>query len=97
MSTPPRSVTPDEKVRDAMVLCQRHGQSGIFVVDDRRIVGAVSREDLDKAVGHGLAHAPVRGIMSGRVVAAEEDATLSELQQLVTTADDGRVAVVSGS
>ena len=96
MSTPPRSVTPDEKVRDAMVLCQRHGQSGIFVVDDRRIVGAVSREDLDKAVGHGLAHAPVRGIMSGRVVAAEEDATLSELQQLVTTADDGRVAVVSG-
>ena len=61
MSTPPRSVSPEERVRDAMVLCQRHGQSGVFVVDDRRIVGAVSREDLDKAVGHGLAHAPVQG------------------------------------
>ena len=94
MSTPPRSVSPTEKVGDAMVLCQRHGQSGVFVVDDRRIVGAVSREDLDKAVAHGLAHAPVRGIMSGHVVAADEDATLSELQQLVTSAEDGRVAVL---
>ncbi len=36
MSTPPRSVSPEEKVRDAMVLCQRHGQSGVFVVDGRR-------------------------------------------------------------
>ncbi len=94
MSTPPRAVSPEETVRDAMVLCQRHGQSGVFVVDERRVVGAVSREDLDKAVSHGLAHAPVRGIMSGRVVTAGEDATLSELQQLVTSADDGRVAVL---
>jgi len=94
MSTPPRSVEPDEQVRDAMALCQRHGQSGVFVVEGGRIVGAVSREDLDKAVGHGLAHAPVRGIMSGRVVTAEEDAALSELQALVTDAEDGRVAVL---
>jgi len=94
MSTPPRSVEPDEKVRDAMVLCQRHGQSGVFVVEGGRVVGAVSRENLDKAVGHGLAHAPVRGIMSGRVVTAEEDAALPELQALVTDAEDGRVAVL---
>jgi tRNA nucleotidyltransferase (CCA-adding enzyme) len=94
MSTPARSVTPDESVRNAMVLCQRHGQSGVFVVDRGRIVGAVSREDLDKAIGHGLAHAPVRGIMSGRVTACPEDATLAEVQALVTSADDGRVAVV---
>ena len=37
-------------------------------IEDGRLVGAVSREDLDKAIGHELAHAPVRGIMSGRVV-----------------------------
>ena len=58
---------PDDSVRDAMTLCQRHGQSGVFVAEDGRVVGSVSREDLDKALGHGLAHAPVRGIMSGRV------------------------------
>jgi len=94
MSTPPRAVVPDDTVRDAMMLCQRHGQSGVFVVEDERVVGGVSREDLDKAVGHDLAHAPVRGIMSSRVATASEDAPLAELQGLVTSAEDGRVAVL---
>ena len=94
MSTPPRAIGPDESVRTAMVLCQRHGQSGVFVAENDQVVGAVSREDLDKAIGHGLAHAPVRGIMSGRVVSASEESTLSELQSLVTNARDGRVAVL---
>jgi tRNA nucleotidyltransferase (CCA-adding enzyme) len=94
MSTPPRAVGPDESVRQAMVLCQRHGQSGVFVVDGGSVVGAVSREDLDKAIGHALAHAPVRGIMSGRVLTASENATLAELQSLVTTAEDGRVGIL---
>jgi tRNA nucleotidyltransferase (CCA-adding enzyme) len=96
MSTPARTVSPSATVRDAMTLCQRHGQSGVFVVDGERLVGGVSREDLDKAVGHGLAHAPVRGIMSSRVVEAGEDATVQELRALVTAADDGRVAVLRG-
>ncbi len=86
MSSPARSVGPDTTVREAMALCQRHGQSGVFVVDEGRVSGAVAREDLDKAIGHGLAHAPVRGIMSGRVVTVSEDATLAELQMLVTSA-----------
>jgi tRNA nucleotidyltransferase (CCA-adding enzyme) len=96
MSRPPRSVGPDDTVRDAMILCQRHGQSGVFVAVNGRILGSVSREDLDKAVGHGLSHAPVRGVMSGEVVAASEESTLPELQSLVTKAEDGRVAVLRG-
>ena len=94
MSTPARSVDPATRVRDAMTLCQRHGQSGVFVVDGGRLVGSVSREDLDKAISHDLAHAPVRGIMSRDVVTADETATLGELRALVTHAEDGRVAVL---
>ena len=94
MSTPARAVPPGSTVRDAMTLCQRHGQSGVFIVDDGRLTGGVSREDLDKAIGHGLSHAPVRGIMSSHVVRAHEDSTLPELRALVTAAEDGRVAVL---
>jgi tRNA nucleotidyltransferase (CCA-adding enzyme) len=94
MSTPVRSVQPDDSVRDAMVLCQRHGQSGVFIATNGVGIGTVSREDLDKALAHGLAHAPVRGIMSGRIVSCAEDATLAEVQSLVMSASDGRVAVV---
>jgi len=96
MSTPPRSVAPGDSVRNAMALCQRHGQSGVFVAEGGRVVGSVGREDLDKAIGHGLSHAPVRGIMTGKAVTAAEDATLPELQALVTSASDGRVAVLRG-
>jgi len=96
MSKPPRSLPPEDSVRDAMMLCQRHGQSGVFVVESGRLVGSVSREDLDKAVGHGLSHAPLRGIMSSAVPTAAPDATVAELQALVTSAGDGRVAVLDG-
>jgi tRNA nucleotidyltransferase (CCA-adding enzyme) len=94
MSKPARSVTPDETVARAMVACQRHNQSGILVTDAGRLVGAVSREDLDKAVGHRLSHAPVKAIMSGNVPTAAEDAPLAELQRLVAGSRDGRVAIV---
>ena len=96
MARPARSVAPDETVAAAMVACQRYGQSGILVTEDGRLVGSVRREDLDKAIGHGLSHAPVKGIMSGRVPTVDEDASLAELQRLLTASAEGRVAVLHG-
>jgi len=92
MSSPARSVPPDETVASAMVACQRHGQSGILVTEDGRLVGSVLREDLDKAIGHGLSHAPVKGIMSARVAVCDENTPLHELQKLIV--ESGRVAVL---
>jgi tRNA nucleotidyltransferase (CCA-adding enzyme) len=96
MSRPARSVGPDETVSRAMVTCQRFAQSGILVLDDGRLVGAVSREDLDKAIAHGLSHAPVKGIMSSRVATVEAAAPLAEVQEALATSQDGRVAVLAG-
>jgi tRNA nucleotidyltransferase (CCA-adding enzyme) len=93
MSTPARTVGPDDTVAHAMVECQRFGQSGILVTAGDDVLGAVDREDLDKAISHGLSHAPVRGIMSSRVATCAEDTPLSELQRLFG-AGDGRVAVL---
>ena len=94
MSSPARSVHPGDPVSAAMVACQRYGQSGILVVEGGRLAGTVSREDLDKAISHGLAHAPVRGIMSSKADTANEETPLGELQRLVSASDDGRVAVL---
>jgi tRNA nucleotidyltransferase (CCA-adding enzyme) len=94
MSRPARSVSPDAPVSEAMVVCQRYGQSGILVVEDGRLAGAASREDLDKAISHGLGHAPVKGIMSSRVVTCDPETPLGELQRLVGLSPDGRVAVL---
>ena len=39
MSSPARTVEPDETVAKAMVACQRYGQSGILVAEGDRLVG----------------------------------------------------------
>jgi tRNA nucleotidyltransferase (CCA-adding enzyme) len=96
MSSPARSVPPDETVARAMVECQRHRQSGILVTEGDRPVGVVAREDLDKAIGHGLSHAPVKGIMSSRVATADEGTPLAELNVLLGGAPGGRIAIVRG-
>jgi tRNA nucleotidyltransferase (CCA-adding enzyme) len=96
MSRPARFVEPDASVAHAMVLCQRHRQSGILVAEDERLVGLVARESLDQAIGHGLSHAPVKSVMSSDVVTCPEDLPLPELTRLFRTSDAGRVAVVRG-
>jgi tRNA nucleotidyltransferase (CCA-adding enzyme) len=93
MSKPARTISPDESVSRAMVACQRFGQSGILVADQDEVVGTVSREDLDKAISHGLSHAPVKGIMSSRVATCDERTPLSELQRLLAGGEE-RVAVL---
>ncbi len=94
MSTPPRFVAPDDSVAHAMALCQRYRQSGIQVGDPFALAGVVTREDLDKAVGHGLAHAPVKAVMSSRAVTCDEETPLGELQRLLTASPVGRVPVL---
>ncbi|MDF2754237.1 MAG: hypothetical protein K0S82_2620, partial [Gaiellaceae bacterium] len=54
----------------------------------------VGREDLDKAIAHGLSHAPVKGIMSSRVVSVAAEAPLGEVQEALAGSADGRVAVL---
>jgi tRNA nucleotidyltransferase (CCA-adding enzyme) len=93
MSKPARTIGAEETVAGAMVACQRFAQSGILVADGDQVLGAVSREDLDKAISHGLSHAPVKGIMSSRVATCDEETPLAELQRLLAAGDD-RVAVL---
>src|SRR5439155_980788 len=95
MSSPARTVSPDESIARTLVACQRHGQSGILVAENGRLAGAVGREDLDRAVAHGLSHAPVKGIMSTRVATGAPDTPLAELQRLLAAGDE-RVAVLEG-
>jgi tRNA nucleotidyltransferase (CCA-adding enzyme) len=94
MSRPARFVGLESTVSEAMVLCQRHRQSGIFVGDERNLAGLVTREHLDQAIAHGLSHAPVKSVMSSEVVTCGEDTPLPELTRLLRSSDAGRVAVL---
>jgi tRNA nucleotidyltransferase (CCA-adding enzyme) len=96
MSRPARFVAPEDTVAHAMVLCQRHRQSGIQVEEEGRLVGLVTREDLDEAIKHNLSHAPVKSVMTSEVVTCAEGTPLPEVTRLLTASKVGRVPVLRG-
>jgi tRNA nucleotidyltransferase (CCA-adding enzyme) len=95
MSRPIRLIDADTPVTDALVTAQRYGHSGICVREDGRVVGIVSRRDLDKALRHGLGHAPVKGVMTRSIAFAKASATVDELRRIMVAGNAGRVPVVN--
>jgi tRNA nucleotidyltransferase (CCA-adding enzyme) len=95
MSRPVRFITADTEVAEALVVSQRYGHSGISVQEEGYVAGIATRRDMDKAVRHGLGHAPVKGIMNRNFVLAREGATVEELRRLMVDANVGRIPVVA--
>jgi tRNA nucleotidyltransferase (CCA-adding enzyme) len=95
MSRPVRLIDADTMVTDALVAAQRYGHSGICVREDGRVVGIVARRDLDKALRHGLGHAPVKGVMTRNIAFAKSSTTVDELRRIMVAGNAGRVPVVT--
>jgi tRNA nucleotidyltransferase (CCA-adding enzyme) len=95
MSRPVRFVDADTPVTEALVTAQRYGHSGICVRAGGQVVGIVARRDLDKAIRHGLGHAPVKGVMTRNITFARSSTTVDELRRIMVEENIGRVPVVT--
>ncbi len=97
MSSPVRTIRPDTSIEDAERILFRYGHSGLSVVDESdRLVGIISRRDLDLALHHGFAHAPVKGYMSKNLKTITPQTPLQEIESIVVTYDVGRLPVLDG-
>ena len=95
MSSPVRTIRPDTTIRQAQRILLRYGHSGLPVVDDQdRLVGIISRRDLDLALHHGFEHAPVKGYMTRNLKTITADTPLPEIESLMVTYDVGRLPVL---
>lgn len=95
MSAPVRTIRPDITIEQAQRILFRYGHSGLSVVDESdRLVGIISRRDLDLAIHHGFDHAPVKGYMSRNLRTIVPDTTLPEIESLMVTYDVGRLPVI---
>jgi tRNA nucleotidyltransferase (CCA-adding enzyme) len=95
MSRPVRLIDADTAVTDALITAQRYGHSGICVRENGKVVGIVARRDLDKALRHGLGHAPVKGVMTRNIAFAKTSTTVDELRRIMVAGNAGRVPVVT--
>ncbi|MEA5592933.1 CBS domain-containing protein [Rivularia sp. UHCC 0363] len=95
MSSPVRTILPDTTIEEAHRILLRYGHSGLSVVDaSGDLVGIISRRDLDIALHHGFAHAPVKGYMSKNLKTIAPDTELPEIKSLMVTYDIGRLPVL---
>ncbi|MCG8401726.1 MAG: CBS domain-containing protein [Firmicutes bacterium] len=94
MSAPVKSVAPEMNIDEAGQIMLRYGHSGLPVVKGEKMMGVISRRDVEKALHHGLGHAPVKGFMTVRVVSVPSDMPVSEVQELMISNDIGRVPVI---
>jgi tRNA nucleotidyltransferase (CCA-adding enzyme) len=67
MSAPVRTIRPEITIDEAQRVLLRYGHSGLVVVDAQgRLVGVISRRDIDIALHHGFGHAPRQGLHDHR-------------------------------
>ncbi|MFZ1024742.1 MAG: CBS domain-containing protein [Limnoraphis robusta] len=98
MSSPVRTIRPETSIAEAHRILLRYGHSGLSVVDEQdKLVGIISRRDLDIALHHGFSHAPVKGYMTPQLKTITPDTTLPEIESLMVTYDIGRLPVLEGN
>jgi len=94
MSYPVKTVSPDTTIGEVSELLLKYGHTGLPVVKDNILFGIISRRDVDKALKHGLKHAPVKGFMTREVHSVSPDQSWEEVQKLMVEHDIGRLPVV---
>ncbi|MBK1990680.1 CBS domain-containing protein [Sphaerospermopsis aphanizomenoides BCCUSP55] len=95
MSSPVRTIRPETTIYEAQRILLRYGHSGLSVVNNQgKLVGIISRRDLDIALHHGFSHAPVKGYMTTNLKTITPDTTLPQIESLMVTYDIGRLPVL---
>lgn len=96
MSTPVKTIAKHISMEEAGRIMLRYGHTGMPVVEGEKMVGVISRRDVDKARLHELGHAPVKGFMTTSVLSVTPSTPVTEVQHLMVEYDVGRLPVIEG-
>ncbi len=94
MKSPVKVVESEFKIKDVHKIMVRFGYNGIPIIEDEKLVGIISRRDIDKAINHGFSNAPVRAYMSRNLILAKEEDGVEELKKKVIENEIGRIPIV---
>ncbi len=94
MTSPVKTISPNTSIEESGHLMYRYGHSGFPVVEDDKLLGIITRRDLEKANHHGLGHAPVKAYMSTNIISIPPEMTEEEIQKMIIERDIGRLPVV---
>jgi tRNA nucleotidyltransferase (CCA-adding enzyme) len=95
MSFPVKTIQEEATLAVAQEKLLQYGHNGLPVMNaDGKLVGMISRRDLDRALRHNLGTAKVRGFMTKPVITATRDTSQRELEHLIQTHNIGRIPIL---
>jgi CBS domain-containing protein len=98
MTVNPSSVSEKDSVRDAARIMKDQDTGVVPVCDGRKVIGLITDRDIVVrlvAEGKDAQNARVNEVMTKHVRSVQEDATISEVLTLMTSAEIRRVPVVN--
>ncbi|MBI4785645.1 MAG: CBS domain-containing protein [Chloroflexi bacterium] len=93
MSFGVHTLEPDTTVTQAAEMMRRYGHEGFPVVRRGKLVGVLTRREIDRALHHQLSKAPIKSLMHKPVSVAPAD-SLEKLRTVMIESDLGQVPVV---
>lgn len=97
MTTNVRTLSPDENLKKVRELMSTYGHNGFPVTRKGEIVGMITRAEVDKALKHDLAHAPVKGFMTRKVFTISPQDTVDKAMKIMIENRVGRLPVISNN
>ncbi|MBN4062753.1 MAG: polynucleotide adenylyltransferase [Alkaliphilus sp.] len=94
MSTPVKVVYDHMTIGKVNKIMLRYGHTGMPVLNEKQVVGIISRTDVDKAIVHSLEHAPVKGFMTRQVKTIKPETPVNEINKILVQNNIGRLPVV---
>jgi len=93
MSYGAHTLEPSATVAQAAEMMNRYGHEGFPVVQKNKLVGVVTRREVDRAIHHKLANAAIKNFMHAPVFVSPDD-SLETLRAAMIESDLGQVPVV---
>lgn len=95
----PLTMSPNMPIQDAARLLRRYGHEGAPVIardsqGQERVVGILTRREVDRALEHRLGHLPVHKIMRSGSHSVRPDTPVEELNRLMVETGWGQIPVV---
>lgn len=93
MSRGPQLLNPDAAVHEVAERMQRFGYEGYPVVDGGKVVGLLTRREVDRAIAHKLNLTAASLMKTGDVAVHPED-SIEHLQEVMTETGWGQIPVI---
>ena len=95
MSSPVKTVNTLASIEETKKILLRYGHNGIPVVEEGKLKGIITMQEVNRAKQHGLGKELVSKYMSNQIISVKLKTPLTEIQELMINYDIGRILVIN--